>query len=204
MSGDETETKDLRCMDKGVHFLAGTGGRPGGDSGGEGSAGKDSGVKDSSGESGGDGDSKTELGQLVLGGSGAGLGLSDMGATGVQDVVVAIACRWPLGRLSIGGDETGGVSRGGSGSSNVMGRAGVRANVKGIGEGSGRSGGAVGTLATKSVGDVSISGAGGKGVWAGGEGVGGAERSSTAFFIVCTMSWNCCSESRVSLAWSVG
>ena len=59
-------------------------------------------------------------------------------------------------------------------------------------------------LATKSVGNVSVSGAGGKGAWAGGEGVSGAERSSTAFFIIRTMSWNCCSESWVSLAQSVG
>ena len=42
----------------------------------------------------------------------------------------------PLGQLS-DGNETGGVSRGGSGSSDVMGRAGVQANVEGIGEGSG-------------------------------------------------------------------
>ena len=99
-------------------------------------------------------------------------------------------CQGPLGQLS-DGDETGGVSRGESGSGNVIGRVGVQANVEGVGKGSGRSGGTVGTLATKSVGDVSVSGAGGKGAWAGGEGVCGAERSSTAFFIIRTMSWNC-------------
>ena len=87
-----------------------------------------------------------------------------------------------------------------------MGRAGVQANVKGVGEG---SGGAAGVLGTKSVGDVSVSGAGGKGAWAGGEGVSRARRSSsescsTLFFIICTMSWNCCSELGVSLARSLG
>ena len=121
----EVGSKDLRRADKGARFVAGTGGRPGGDSGGEDSAGKDGGGEDSSGESGSDSDGETKLGRLVLGGGGAGLGLSDMGATGVQDVAVAITCRWPLGRLSIGGDKTGGVSRAGGGSGDVMGRAGV-------------------------------------------------------------------------------
>jgi len=202
----KARSKDLRHADKGARFIAGTGGRPGGDSGSEDSTGKDGGSEDGSGRSGGNSNGKAELGQLVTGGGGAGLRLSDMGATGVQDMVVAITCQWPLGRLSIGGNKTGGVSRAKGGSSDVMGRVGMQANVKGIGEG---SGGAAGALATKSVGDISVSGAGGKGVWAEGKGVGRARRSSSEscsilFFIICTMSWNCHSELGVSLAWSLG
>ena len=34
---------------------------------------------------------------LALGSGGARLRLSDMGVTGVQDMVVVIVCQWPLG-----------------------------------------------------------------------------------------------------------
>ena len=48
----EADTKDLRRMDKGVHFVAGAEGRPGGEGRGEGSAGEDDGDEGDNGESG--------------------------------------------------------------------------------------------------------------------------------------------------------
>ena len=77
----EVGSKDLRRIDRGIRFVAGVGGRPGGEGGGEGS-----------------------VGQLTMGDDSTELGRSDTVATDVIGVVGSMH-RGPLGRRSIGGGK---------------------------------------------------------------------------------------------------
>jgi len=83
-----------------------------------------------------------------MGGNKIGLGRSDMGATGVQDVEVVMR-QGPLGRLSIGGEE---------------GSAEGVWSTKSVGDSAGEGKtGTTGVLAMRSTGEVGISYAGDKG-----------------------------------------